>query len=288
MIKMLSQNKVKVHAWGGLGSQLFALALILDLQIKFPGKKFSLVLHSSGVTKRSASVNFVVKELEIIIIDDFKMVTNVVETSKRKIFSRILKNILMLSGFLATANNNNEYRKIRPWVRSIRGHYSHRALSDEVLIKIHGLLTTGLNFRNNGLKLNKLAIHYRLGDLLYLENKKPVPNEQIINILRDIRKDLNISRIDLYSDSLEHAAGMLKDVFDAPNIKMSDPEINLVILNLINYEIFVGTNSKISIWATLFRTLINPTSQSFIPIQMKEEIARIYPDIFKLTNIKLY
>ncbi len=288
MIKMLSQNKVKVHAWGGLGSQLFALALILDLQIKFPGKKFSLVLHSSGVTKRSASVNFVVKELEVIIIDDFKKVINVVEPSNRKIFSRILKNILMFSGFLATANNNYEYRKIRPWVRSIRGHYSHRALSDEVLTKIHGLLTTELNFQNDRSKLNTLAIHYRLGDLLYLENKNPVPNKQITNILRDIRNDLKINSIDLYSDSLEQAAEMLKDVFDAPNIKMSHLEIKLVILNLVYYEIFVGTNSKISIWATLFRILIYPTSQSFIPLQMREEISRIYPEILELTNIKFY
>ena len=54
MLSMLPA--IKIHIWGGLGSQLYALALKIDLQKKFKTRKVVLVFHNSGVTRRDAEL----------------------------------------------------------------------------------------------------------------------------------------------------------------------------------------------------------------------------------------
>ena len=44
--------KLKIHSWGGLGSQLHALSIAHDLKQNFPTRKLILIHHTSGVSRR--------------------------------------------------------------------------------------------------------------------------------------------------------------------------------------------------------------------------------------------
>ena len=49
---------LRVHSWGGFGSQLFAAHAILRIQKLFPYRRIKVIIHSSGVTKRTKEVDF--------------------------------------------------------------------------------------------------------------------------------------------------------------------------------------------------------------------------------------
>ena len=103
---------IKIHCWGGLGSQLYALALAIDLKHRFYSRKIEFVQHTSGVTKRNLEID--TSRFSSIVfktIDDFSnnSTSLIAKTSFRKILSTILKNCLVFLGFLSSANNNLEF-----------------------------------------------------------------------------------------------------------------------------------------------------------------------------------
>ena len=53
---------LKVHSWGGLGSQLFALSLIYDLKKKHPRIKVSLIHHTSGISERKFELESILED----------------------------------------------------------------------------------------------------------------------------------------------------------------------------------------------------------------------------------
>ena len=55
---ILKSLTLRVHCWGGLGSQLFALAHAYELRKKFPKRKIMLFLHTSGVSERFSELDF--------------------------------------------------------------------------------------------------------------------------------------------------------------------------------------------------------------------------------------
>ena len=72
--------KLRIHCWGGLGSQLYAVALIYDLLKRFPKRKITLYLHTSGATRRHSEIEGIADIFEIKQVDDFK-------TSDESVFS---------------------------------------------------------------------------------------------------------------------------------------------------------------------------------------------------------
>ena len=73
-MKFFSCIPLRVHCWGGLGSQLYALAVAYDLQRKYPKRKIKLLLHTGGVTKRVSELDFIDSiGFEIIQISDFQI-----------------------------------------------------------------------------------------------------------------------------------------------------------------------------------------------------------------------
>ena len=63
---------ISIHCWGGLGSQLFTWAMAEKIAKEYPRRKIKLVLHSSGVTKRDSSVDFLSQKYQIVNINDFQ------------------------------------------------------------------------------------------------------------------------------------------------------------------------------------------------------------------------
>jgi hypothetical protein len=57
---------------------------------------------------------------------------------------------------------------------------------------------------------------------------------------------------------------------------------------LSNQNFFIGTNSKISLWVTLFRKSKNLSSYVALPKSMEKELERILFDTCNLEDINFY
>ncbi len=63
---------LRVHTWGGFGSQLFTAYLILKLQRDIPQRSIVAVNHTSGVSRRTTEFDFDSLGVASRQIEDFK------------------------------------------------------------------------------------------------------------------------------------------------------------------------------------------------------------------------
>jgi hypothetical protein len=261
---LLGKPKVlEVHCWGGLGSQLFALALIHDLKIRFPSREYLLVLHSGVVTKRIPEISNIPFVGKFKVIDDFSSSNKSGDEPSLRIRVRVLlKKIAHTVGFVASANNDFEYDIIKPWVRQIRGHYSRRSISPDFLLEFQSYLDSRLGGISSF--VSDISIHYRLGDLLDLSEKAPIDDLRLANEV--IRVQKNFPGItSLFSDSSNTASELLAKhgvVFEISNAERS----TLDVVNLARVsKYFVGTSSKISYWVICPRILKDTRIMASMP-----------------------
>lgn len=284
-------NKIFVHSWGGLGSQLFAYSTAEYLGQRYPKKQISIVLHSSGVTKRAPAIDFLGEKYKIIVKDDFndrlKSDTNV--SKSKLILKQILKMIMEKSHLVLEGNSTLEQRKIKPWTLVLRGHYSYAEISKNTLRimakKIEDLIEPG--FRQNFKKASYIGLHYRLGDLVKLDNKSHIEPTVISTYVLQVAKVNHVTNIHIYSDDLVLARNLLSNELN-DSAFFNEADIWVAIVNLIHSDYFIGTNSKISIWIILFRLLNDPNSWNAIPLSMKENLEKIWPQIVSSENIFYY
>jgi len=265
-MKLFNFVPLRVHCWGGLGSQLYALSVAFDLKLKFPKRRIKLVLHTGGVTKRLSELDFIHNiDFEIIQIDDFQIKNKVDKNSIKLVkikFKSLLIKILYFFNFIVSANSNTEFDNILPWTVSTRGHYFNREVSThfyEYLLKHVRLYEKPLIQSQY-----EIAIHYRMGDLLTLTEKSISPANKIIDVVRKVQKEHNNLKIHVYSDSPQIAketlfiAGLVGEfvVLDLPTID--------VIRGCIGANYFIGTNSKVSLWIVNLRRFIGETDNNYL------------------------
>jgi hypothetical protein len=256
---------IRVHCWGGLGSQLFALNFIFDVRNRFPKKSFILNQHTSGFTHRSADLNFLdldfvrVKE-----IDDFDFEFNSLQSSSDK-SNRIrifIKSLLNFTGFYLFEEHLSKKTKIYKRTIAIRGSYSSVDLDKKFLEYLVGKLKEMSNRLN--LQPNTVAIHYRLGDLLDLQIKPIAQPEEIKKLISLMLKNNPIDSINVYSDSIGEARKRL----DLDYLGVSVNFINCSPMEVINRcfhaDYFIGTGSKVSFWVLKLRNFEGFTENSFI------------------------
>ena len=63
---------LRVHSWGGFGSQLFTAYIILKVQNRYPGRRIKVVVHTSGVTRRFSEFNFEQLGTKVIQVEDYR------------------------------------------------------------------------------------------------------------------------------------------------------------------------------------------------------------------------
>lgn len=249
--------KLRVHTWGGLGSQLFALSLIFDLMRKFPKKRIELVHHTAGVTRRLFELDFMLSpKIKLIVRDDFILKVNL---GSREIAKRLKTNLVMLIKYILNKfkvslnfDRYNSIKTIKPWSLELRGHYSQRSISTEFLE--YCLKAFNYNLGQQKKHSNTLIVHYRLGDLLSLPEKSIIqPEKLIIEIIRVLKFKV-ITNIDVYSDSVEVAKTMLGSIDNmVDTVRYVDATTREVIENSIHAQYFIGTNSKVSTWILKLR-----------------------------------
>jgi len=251
--------KLRVHSWGGFGSQLFTALLILKLQERFPGRRINVIVHTSGVSRRVSEFNFEYLGTDFKQVEDYRS-SNALVGSRRPyiefiyyIFSEVKKiAVLILSGLqiIIKANNDKSFDSIKPWTLSLRGHYTNLALDKDLIASLY---KTVFGFNSAKPKLDSyLAVHYRIGDLLHVKESSLVDPARIGKVVRG--RKLDTSQQIIFSDSsTEDLVKFVKGfkTFSKFNYFHSDPKETLYLC--IHAKVFIGTGAKLSLWAAIFR-----------------------------------
>jgi hypothetical protein len=261
---------LRVHCWGGLGSQLFAWALFEDLRVKYPKRKMRLILHQSGVTKRTEEIAGFFPG-ECLIRADYASSIKVAQIGDSNVglaltksIQNLLVSLLYSLKLFSNCDADTNLVSVKFWTMQIRGHYSYRGISPATV----AAMDTRARFHSRELvmspnAINKgIAVQYRLGDLLTLGTKGPIHSARIICAIRSINGSHEISKVSIFSDSPDEALKRL-DCFAIELV--GDMSAWDTLCNLQLFQYFISTNSKISIWTILIRAHFSPGLVNFAP-----------------------
>jgi len=263
---------LKVHCWGGLGSQLYAWALYERLTLKYPRRRIILVFHTGGVTERVGELGSFFPNSQI--VRDF---TRFAAGSKTSIKSsmgwtrKLGKLLIPRFGFISSCNNEHELHSLKAWVLQIRGHYSDLLVPKDILNKI--LRSLGdKSVDGHGLSgSDYLGIHVRLGDLLTLSNKSPTNPELVRHILYELALRYPQLNLVAFSDS----PNLIRDFLGASapeSITIVDDGAWETLIMLSESKVMIGTSSKISIWAVLLGVARGNLSVGALPRNLRPKV----------------
>ena len=190
----------------------------------------------------------------------------------------LIRNLLLLTGLLAEENDGNS-RKVRSWTLSVRGHYFHRQVSSDFL----NLLYSRLERQHQGLVSHYQfidVIHYRLGDLMALSEKKPINPGQIVKALSNLEHN---EEIIVFSDSTNIAIDLLGRAASEIQFVGSDLPSSQILLASSNAKIFIGTSSKISYWIIALRNSIDQELSSSMPNIDSKIVKKVIGNEHKIT-----
>ena len=247
---------------------MLGVALCIDLQARFPWRSIHLVHHTSGVTERKLEIDLQVLGFEVEMYEDFQHSNQVSYQKDLRIFPRkLVKGIARFLQFHSASNTDYEYARLKPWVLSIRGHYSHRTLSDESLTRIAELIGIS-NQLDSSKDHDTIVVHYRLGDLVDIHNKSYIDPTTISRVISNTANSFNLNCIRIYSDSPEIVWELLGRSFQDYELEIVSRTTLQTICELVKSRVFVGTNSKISIWVAILRDHMWSDKPSFLPKQL--------------------
>ena len=278
---------LKIHCWGGLGSQLFAWAMAEELARKGFPRKIELILHTSGVTRRESEIDQLDSRIKISKVRDFSVANSQeLKTFKNRNFlnKAFLASMLEKLGIVIFTE---DFNRISPWTLQLRSHYSHRSIGDQTVLLARDILQ-----RSNTQLIQHAdtALHYRLGDLLTLNEKTYIHPERLVPLLNQIRSSVNSKDfgVDVYSDSLEIALDKLEHVDKNCFFRSYQDSAWNTISSLSTYRNFIATNSKISIWVILLRLTHDVEGFIFAPQELELNLRSILNDSNKLGKITFY
>jgi hypothetical protein len=233
------------------------------------------VTHTSGITRTKSEI-LKYKGFEILEVDDFLEPKSIDSNLYSIISSKFLKYVhgllyktLEICGILSTCNTDTELYGLKPWVIEIRGHYTRFKLDEVNLLFLYNEIKKNAKPFNN--ELSDLGIQYRLGDLVSLESKNPIPAEKIIGCISRIQEPA-ISSIELHSDSPALAHDLLSSqIRHSAELKLIEIQADQIILRLVEIPIFIGTSAKISVWVAILRVAIFAKTHTYMPVQFRGE-----------------
>ena len=288
---------IKIHVWGGLGSQLHGVALLYELLKRFPTRRVMIVLHTSGVTIRKSELDELLPAEYLTYLSDFSKESNVeanqdVHSSHGFKLGNLFRNlgelILAWSGLFARANSDKEFGKLKPWVMSIRGHYTARSIPTWAILEIFN------QARSKGLiKLDTESpldsgIHYRLGDLLVLQVKGPTDGFKVATAVLTAHEKFNAEKVSIFSDSGNQAKAILDELCPEIDFEICEGNTWDVIGSLVAARVFIGTSSKVSEWIAIFRVALDVNSQMLLPSHFQTLLERYVLIPRDAPNVILY
>lgn len=283
---------IYIHSWGGLGSQLFALMLMMEVKRKFKYRQVKLIVHESGVTLRKSEITNFLPSNEIFEIHDFDTDRKFLLLTKisrvLNLMKKFMKFIFIKVRILAFCNSEEDFKIIKPWILQIRGHYTNRKINEDCLHEIISLLWPEWKEGSEPKINNLIALHFRLGDLLELETKKPLEESRVVEGIDRLSQILSLTEITVFSDSALIASNKLKKVGCKLQIRINQLEIFPAMKMLVYSKAFIATPSKISEWVIILRIFLGVEGQILIPVEMCGHLIQIYPAIFQSQWVHVY
>jgi hypothetical protein len=259
---------MRVHAWGGFGSQLFAVAMAFELRERYPKRNLRIVLHTGGVTRRFPEICELFPEYDYVKIDDFSVLDRMGAKEKSNfdlsLVKKLNRHLALKLGFLAEENDGIS-SKARGWTFSVRGHYFHRKI-DEAFFRILYERLLGQIHPEDHDYLSCTLVHYRLGDLLDLETKDAISSNRIIAALNLERE---VAKILVLSDSPQTAVSILNQGLSQEMFFMAELDSVQTLFAAARAKRFLGTSSKISYWAIFLRINCTHMEESKMPVEDK-------------------
>ncbi len=289
--RTIFESQVLIHCWGGLGSQLHAWHLLELLKLGTPNRNFAIVFHTAGVTERFPEIDYFLPANESQRVDDYD---EKVPQGKglrshnsrvAKIVKSCAKQFLSLIGVENNHESLNSLIRIYPWTRTIRGHYSRLPMNDLALAQISSKI---FNSKQNVSEANvrKLVVHLRLGDLRELADKSPIGEDSLRDVLQELSKDIQIQQTVVHSDSPDLVSSFLGSSNHNPLVIRDSTVTPLsALVEMVEADYFVGTSSKLSLWASIFRMKLEKEN-TYIPIQMSPILIDLLGDDSK--KIRFY
>ena len=284
----LSKLTLKIHCWGGLGSQLLALNYYLRVQELNPRKRIILVLHTGGITARNSEIDFLSNRINLLKVDDYRAssIQKHSHTSTSKPIFYFLKVFIksLANYFRFVITDDEKVLKVKFWTFSVRCTYTSNVLRKQDIVHMADIL----GITSNSLEKNSIGVHYRMGDLPSLKPSALVPLDSVSKVINDLVKaGAVIDKVRIYSDSIiENSNLQLPREID-PEWKSVDTLQTISELSKAHY--FIGTSSKVSLWVVIFRWALNTPGDVYLPssiISQFDQLTNI--DRTDSVNIKTY
>ena len=279
----MKSKKVRIHCWGGLGSQIYSVAFYLTLREKYPNRVFLIVFHTAGVTYRKCEVSEILESFRIPyeISDDFydSFSCQLVKKSRVALFR--------LGRISVRESTPNRVVQMYSWTREVRGHYAHQILTPNLMSTLDGMFVSG---RSAFLPADSASIHVhmRLGDLQTLDSKAPLGLSRIVRALSFIPETLSGARVLVHSDSPDIAIEKISPAYPYFEFMPSSDSALDVIRQQKSTDIFIATPSKISEWAIGFRLYEKNDLRTLIPIEMQDELFFKFPFLIDSSSVIIY
>jgi hypothetical protein len=278
--------RVRIHCWGGFGSQLNALAVAYDLIQRFPKRKIEIVIRTGGMHNAEFELTelqlneFNVKEKKILPeITGARILGSQVKISR---FKSIIKFWLEKFGIFATCDSRDLFNSVKPWVVTIRGSYNYLPSPDFMDYLINKLQIKKFDsFANNN------VVHYRLGDLLTLNTKSPIGKDKILDQMKKCKDLANNNSFIIMSSDPDVAYrkfSNLEETFIITSIFVNATE---VLKYGINSATFIGTNSKMSLWVVILRVYLKIRG-NFLPNEFRSYFNQSKVNYFYESCIDFY
>jgi len=136
---------------------------------------------------------------------------------------------------------------------------------------------------------NHLSLHLRLGDLISLDTKKPISFESIkfqIDIV--LRKYPGISKLQVASDTLDSALESLhSNLYGIEVSGISKSALDVIFL-FQNGRVFIGTNSKISVWVAIFSIYRRQIQEIYLPQAVAHHLIENVANFKNINNVIFY
>ena len=267
----LNKLTLKIHCWGGLGSQLLALNYYLRVQEIFPGKRIILVLHTGGITARNSEIDFLSNQINLLKVDDYRAGSNDKQshtTDSNSIFNFVKASIKPLANnFRFVITDDKKVLKVKFWTFSVRCTYTSNVLRKQDIVHMAEIL----GITSSSLEQNFIGVHYRMGDLPSLKPSAVVPLDSISKIINDlIKAGAVIDKVRIYSDSIVVNSNLqLPKEIDS---EWKSVDTLQTISELSKTKYFIGTSSKVSLWVAIFRLCLAVPGSIYLPVNIASSL----------------
>ena len=287
--------KIHVRCSGGLGAQLMAICYSRQIQ-ELSGRKVVLHFTEIGNSYRSFVAGDLCTDLEVIIVNKSKRLSSVgdrprLESHKepqmiqklqkkcKTIFSRTVSIILDKSQIRIYHPylSLEKLKRIKPWTILVDGYHADIRIVKDAWPSLKNLVNQlpDNNFVKYAGSLNRLSVHWRLGDYLTTNASQThgiVDAKSLFHIIESLTSHHPIEAVEIFTDSPEIAAKMISqfDFSVEPVITSNDIWSDLVQMSKARY--FIGSHSSISIFAALAIMDSNSSIQVYFPEDWFKEL----------------